>query len=272
MKTDENSANHIKIGDVFTPVRWACFAIEQFGIFERWMKGATIFDPTMGQGNLLIALVEYGVEKGFNLKELPILNLFGNEINTNYHKKALQFFLDEFNTDMSGNFSNRDILELPPVPYDIVLGNPPWQTFNDLPDNYKKKIKPCFEKYRLTGNKKNLLLGHSRIDIAALIIKATIQEFLKPGGNAYLFMPLSLLLNDGAHETFRSYTSTEAPFSPVEVFDFNKEDVFNKIATRYAGSFSEKQTPRVSHPVQNTEKQTMGTVSCNTTHFSIRRS
>lgn len=233
MKTDSCNTTQMQIGDVFTPFRWGRFAIEQFGIFERWIKGATIFDPTMGQGNLLIALIQYGVEKGFKPNELPLLNLFGNEINTIYHKEALQFFQNEFNTDMSGNFSNRDILELPSALYDIVLGNPPWQTFNDLPEAYKKKIKPYFEKYQLTGNKRNLLLGHSRIDIAALIIKATIRDFLIPGGDAYFFMPLSLLLNDGAHEAFRNYTSTEAPFSPVEVFDFNKEDVFNKIATRY---------------------------------------
>lgn len=92
----------------------------------------------MGQGNLLIALIQYGVEKGFKPNELPLLNLFGNEINTIYHKEALQFFQNEFNTDMSGNFSNRDILELPSALYDIVLGNPPWQTFNDLPEAYKK--------------------------------------------------------------------------------------------------------------------------------------
>lgn len=233
MKTDSCNTTQMQIGDVFTPFRWGRFAIEQFGIFERWMKGATIFDPTMGQGNLLIALIQYGVEKGFKPNELPILKLFGNEINTNYHKEALQFFQNEFNTDMSGNFSNRDILELPSVPYDIILGNPPWQTFNDLPEAYKKKIKPYFEKYQLTGNKRNLLLGHSRIDIAALITKATIRDFLIPGGDAYFFMPLSLLLNDGAHEAFRNYTSEEAPYAPMEVFDFNKEDVFNKIATRY---------------------------------------
>jgi len=233
MKTDSCNTTKIKIGDVFTPFRWGRFAIEQFGIFERWMNGSTVFDPTMGQGNLLITLVQHGVEKGFKPKELPILNLFGNELNTDYYQKALQFFQDEFNTDMSKNFSNLDILELPCEPFDIIFGNPPWQNFNDLPEAYKKKIKPHFEKYQLTGNKRKLLLGHSRIDIAALIIKATIRDFLIPGGDAYFFMPLSLLLNDGAHEAFRNYISAEAPFAPMEIFDFNKEDVFNKIATRY---------------------------------------
>jgi hypothetical protein len=223
----------LRIGDIFTPIPWGWFAIERFNIFQQWMDGATIFDPTMGQGHLLDALIRYGIETGSRIQDMPILNLFGNELNNKHFKEALKRFSQHFDLDMSKNFSNRDILEVPPKPYDIIFGNPPWQNFNDLPASYKEKIKPYFEQYNLTGNKKNLLLGHSRIDLAALIIKAAIQNFLRPNGNAYLFMPLSLLLNDGAHESFRSYTTNTADFAPIEVFDFNKKDVFKKISTRY---------------------------------------
>ncbi|WP_291862149.1 SAM-dependent DNA methyltransferase [Marinilabilia sp.] len=223
----------LRIGDVFTPIPWAWFAIERFNIFQQWMDGATIFDPTMGQANLLDALIRYGIDKGLQTQEMPIQKLFGNELNKKHYTLALKRFSQHFGMDMSQNFSNLDILELPPKPYDIIFGNPPWQNFNDLPASYKEKIKPYFEKYNLTGNKKNLLLGHSRIDLAALIVKAAIQNFLSPRGDAYLFMPLSLLLNDGAHESFRSYTTNTAAFAPIEVFDFNKEDVFKKISTRY---------------------------------------
>lgn len=235
MNTDIQSGNNtdLKIGDIFTPILWGRFAVEKFNIFHKWMDGATIFDPTMGQGDLLSALIIHGLDQGVKPKEMPILNLFGNEMNYSYYKQALQHFHSRFNIDMSPNFTNRDILELNPRKHDILLGNPPWQNFNDLPPAYKEKIKPAFEEFKLTGNKKDLLLGRSRIDIAALIIKASIQNFLKQKGEAFFFMPMSLLLNDGAHESFRNYTTNTTNFAPVEVFDFSNVTVFENIATRY---------------------------------------
>jgi hypothetical protein len=231
--TIENDDATLRIGDIFTPIQWGTFAVNHFGIFQKWMDGATIFDPTMGKGHLLSALIHQGKEQGLTITEMPILNLFGNELNTEHFSAALGLFQQQFGIDMSNNFSNRDILELPPKKYDIIIGNPPWQNYNDLPDSYKLKVKPFFEHFNLIANKKDLLLGRSRIDIAALIIKLTIQNFLKNNGNAYFFMPLSLLLNDGAHETFRNYSTHNTTFAPVEVFDFNKEPVFEKISTRY---------------------------------------
>ena len=54
-KTSSSDSRSLKIGAVFTPLRWAEFAIERFGLFERWLAGATVLDPTMGEGNLLEA-------------------------------------------------------------------------------------------------------------------------------------------------------------------------------------------------------------------------
>lgn len=46
-------------------------------------------------------------------------------------------------------------------------------------------------------------------------------------------MPLSLFLNDGANRNFRTYSIGEVKYSVDAVFDFNDEDVFGGIATRY---------------------------------------
>lgn len=232
MKTPE-SEKKLKIGDIFTPLEWGEFAISQFDIFTRWIGGATIFDPTMGQGHLLEALIAYGQKQGYSSKELPIHKLYGNELNHSHYKKALSIFRERYNLDMSNNLWNKDLLDLPRQTFDIILGNPPWQNYVDLPESYKKKIRPFFSRYDLIANKRNLLLGGSRIDIAALIIQVSIAGFLKEEGDAYFFMPLSLLLNDGAHQTFRTYKIHKTSFAPMRVFDFNKEKVFQKVSTRY---------------------------------------
>jgi len=243
-----NDSHDKKIGTVFTPLRWGKFAVEQFDIFPEWMNGATVFDPTMGSGRLLEALVDFGLGQGYSISELPLESLFGNELNSGYFNDALQLFREKFKVDMSANFSNADILELSPKPYDIILGNPPWQNFVDLPDDYKEKIKSAFTTYDLIDNRKNLLLGGSRIDLAALVVQRTIADFLKPHGNAFFFLPLSLLLNDGAHRYFRKFKIHNCIFSLERIYDFNDLSVFDKILTRY-GLVKFKRDKKTSFPV-----------------------
>lgn len=226
------SNKDIQIGDVFTPVSWGEFAVEKFDLFNKWIQGARLFDPTMGEGNLLESLITYGLAKGYSLNELPTQNLFGNELNTVYFQTAKKKFLHQYGLDFSTQLTNEDFLKLPPKAYDIVFGNPPWQNFVDLPETYKEQIKNEFHRYDLIGNRQSLLLGGSRIDLSALIIQKAIQE-LQPNGEAVVFMPLSLLLNEGAHKHFRTYSIGEVHYALKTVYDFNKDDVFGGIATRY---------------------------------------
>ncbi|MCS6821647.1 MAG: hypothetical protein NZ551_07245 [Microscillaceae bacterium] len=238
------SDKELKIGDVFTPLKWGEFAIEKFELFSKWLNGASIFDPTMGEGNLLEALISYGLKKGFTIDSLPTYRLFGNELNTDYYTKAIEKFSKQYGLDMAANFSNEDILRLTPCKYDIIFGNPPWQNFVDLPESYKQQIKSYFFKYDLVENSRNLLLGGSRIDIAALIIRIALKDFLKQNGEAIIFMPLSLLSNDGANRNFRTYSVREVKYCLSTVFDFNDIDVFAGIATRYGlGHFIRDKNP-----------------------------
>jgi hypothetical protein len=235
MATQRSKSIHtnLEIGAVFTPLQWGEFAIDQFGVFEKWMAGATVFDPTMGSGDLLEALVKTGLRKGFSIEELPLKSLHGNELNTVFHKQAVQKFEEEYGVDMRNNFENEDFLKLGALAYDIILGNPPWANFNDLPTAYKEEIKEHFFTYDLVKSGQKLLLGGSRIDLAALIIQRAILDFLQDSGDAYFFMPLSLLLNDGANEQFRTYSIGKVSFAPLKVYDFGSSQIFQGVATRY---------------------------------------
>lgn len=229
-----NSAHsQLRIGDVFTPTCWGEFAIQVFGIFEQWMQGASIFDPTMGEGHLLHALVSYGQSKGYTPEQMPLHQLFGNEIHLPHYQTTINSFLKKYNKDLSANFWNQDLLKLPPRPFDILLGNPPWKTFQELPPSYKETAKAGFLNYDLVENKKDLLLGRSRIDLAALIVQKSMKDFLKHKGKAYFFLPLSLFLNDGASEHFRNYQVHDISYAPIHLYDFYKVTAFEGITTRY---------------------------------------
>ena len=227
------SFGRLAIGAVYTPLEWAGFAIKKFGIFEAWISGKTIFDPTMGEGNLLSALAEYGTSRGYKLSRLPFENLFGLELSAASYKKALQFFSTRYGVDMSGNFYNADIFNFGDRKFDLLFGNPPWRNFVDLPKNYREYIKPFFIEYGLTPDTKKLLLGGSRIDIAALVIQKTIIDNLHKNGEAVFFLPLSLFLNDGAHAAFRQFQAKNCNYTLRSIYDLENTGAFEKIATRH---------------------------------------
>ena len=226
LKSFDSSDKKLHIGDVFTPTLWGEFAVDTFGIYDKWLAGATIFDPTMGEGNLLEALITFGISKGKLVHELPTERLFGNELNTEHFERALVKFDQIFGLDMRSNFTNCDLLQLEKRSFDILFGNPPWQNFVDLPESYKQQIKPYFFDYHLAENAKQLLLGGSRIDLSALITVIALKDFLTENGEAFLFLPLSLFLNDGANKSFRSYSIGDLQYSLQSIHDFNTHTVF----------------------------------------------
>ncbi len=244
------SDHSLKIGDIFTPKESVDFAINQFGIFDDWLAGKTIFDPTCGDGNLLFFLVEHGLDKGYSLQDLPLNNLYGNELNLSYHQKAVDRFQAAFSYDISQQISNRDIFKIETEKkYDVIFGNPPWQNFVDLPENYKTFIKPFFKKYQLIAKGKSTLLGNSRVDICALVIKKVITDHLIANGKGYFFLPLSLFLNDGAHAVFRQMSMPNDEYFAVNrIFDFKGIKAFDGIATRYGlAEFERNKTQE--HPI-----------------------
>ncbi|MFN0033836.1 MAG: Eco57I restriction-modification methylase domain-containing protein [Saprospiraceae bacterium] len=225
----------LSIGAVFTPLDWAEFAIREFGIYEAWMSGKTVFDPTMGEGNLLEALVKIALNRGFKVSEIPVERLFGVELNTDFFERFFVKMKASYGVEMPRkNFENADIFFLErEQKFDLILGNPPWMNFTDLPEGYKNQLKPKFFEHDLIGNAKDLLLGGSRIDVAALVVQKAIAQNLRAGGTAVFFLPLSLLLNDGANKHFRTYRINGTRYRIETVFDFNDAGVFEGIATRY---------------------------------------
>ena len=183
------------IGAVFTPEHWAEWLLERYKITEQWMEGKRVLDPTCGEGFFLKALISDAVKKGKKLTELPLENLFGIEKESEYITTFLKDFKDRFRKPFpEKNIIHADIiLDNPSVKTDILVGNPPWQNFVDLPEKYKPCIKQAFIDCNLTGDKRQLLLGASRIDISALVVCKTVSDNLTDNGTACFFLPLGLL-------------------------------------------------------------------------------
>jgi len=113
-KNSTSHSNTLAIGAVFTPLEWAVFAIEKYNLFEKWLQGATIFDPTMGEGNLLEAFLKIAQDKGYDLQTLPIDNLFGIELNEQFFHNFFEKITTKYKIKLpANNFKNSDIFFCP---------------------------------------------------------------------------------------------------------------------------------------------------------------
>lgn len=223
------------IGAVFTPLQYAQDTIITCGLYEKWRAGAIILDPTAGSGNFIEAFIKIAKLNGDEITSDLLGNLYAVEMQKTFITDFYKKIKDEYDIDFPAEnyilgdylFTNLNIQA------DFIIGNPPWLNFCDLEFHYKEKIKHLFLETGLARNKKELLLGSSRIDIAALIIYESIRKNLKIGGEALFYLPLSLFLNDGAHNGFRSAINIDKIFSLNYILDYKNYQIFPNVSTRY---------------------------------------
>ena len=99
------------IGEVNTPLSWGLWAAERYGLVNRWLEGATVLDPTMGEGNLLEAFLYAGVQRGIPPDRLPVQTLFGIERQGEKITQFLQRVKDRYALELPpGNFTEADLL------------------------------------------------------------------------------------------------------------------------------------------------------------------
>ncbi len=231
MKTFQKNSN---VGRIFTPKNWAQWVIKKYNILDKWTQGARIIDPTCGQGVFFHALLELSRKNGIRVSNSSLSNLVGVEINQgdkiHFLKEVKRKFAIDFPEE---NFITADYLDLnSQLKFDIAVGNPPWINFTELDNKLKIKLRPKFEKYGLVRNKKDALLGSSRVDLAALVIQKCMNDDITAGGYGYFFIPLSLLFNEGANKFFRPKSNETCVFSVQDIFDFENSVVFSNVSTR----------------------------------------
>jgi len=235
MATSISHLDAVKIGEVFTPVEWAEWLIDRWGLYERWIAGATICDPTAGQGSFAIALLRMASSRGVHLTPKLLSRLTLIELHSEHLLEFKHRALQDFSVDFpSSQLLVRDVITDPPdIKFDFLVGNPPWANFTDLQARYKEKLKPFFVSEGLVPDRKKVLLGSSRTDVAALVLKVVLGKLLRRNGVGCFYLPLSLFTGDDAHRGFRDYVANHRRFAVEEVREFSETKVFNGIGTSY---------------------------------------
>lgn len=114
--------------------------------------------------------------------------------------------------------------------FDIIVGNPPWVDWKNLPSNYRDKIKNtvCIDNSLFSGAGRT---GGINLNICALISNVVANRFLKENGTLAVLMPKSLI-HQASYEGFRKFklkdkgrlylqeihdwTEAGHPFNPVK--------------------------------------------------------
>lgn len=243
MDTKTSHLIDVNIGKVFTPLKWAEWLINRWDIFNAWIDGAHICDPTAGQGAFALAMLHIARRKGIPITPERLSRLTLIEIVHSHLEQFRENVKSEFGVDFptSQIFCQDVIMDVHDKKYDILVGNPPWANFGDLPTSYKANVKPFFLQEDLIPDRQKTLLGSSRVDIAALVLKVVLGRLLEKNGVGYFYLPTSLFFGDGAHSGFRNYSARCSPngidssrdFSVDTVYEWTSTKVFEGIGTSY---------------------------------------
>lgn len=114
--------------------------------------------------------------------------------------------------------------------FDIVVGNPPWIDWKNLPEGYRRRLVDlCISRHLFSGD--GGITGGINLNVCALIANVSAQNWLKPKGALGFLMPESLIfqqsyegfrkifLNKGKRlyfQKFVDWTNAGHPFSPVQ--------------------------------------------------------
>lgn len=238
------------VGAVMTPLRWAKWLVRESGFVSKWAQGATICDPTAGRGVFAHAMVDVASEDGLEVNDGMLSRLFLVEREAAF----LREFHESFQFKYKRAFPKQNtvyadiVLENPSRKFDLLVGNPPWVNFNDLPQTYKEQLKRAFIANGLVEDNQLLLLGCARVDLSALVLAVAMKKNLETHGEGVFFLPLSLFQNDGAHAGFRRYAIGGTTFRPVEMWAFTETEVFPEVTTRF-GAVRFERDAVASYPI-----------------------
>ena len=116
--------------------------------------------------------------------------------------------------------------------FDIIVGNPPWVRWSNLPELYRQRIKPTCEQYTIFSE--TPYHGGNELDISGMITYTVADKWLKPGG-ALTFVITQTHFQSPSSQGFRSFRINEKyNLVPERIDDLKRLKPFPKVANKTA--------------------------------------
>lgn len=123
--------------------------------------------------------------------------------------------------------------------FDIIVGNPPWIDWKNLPQGYRDRIKQlCVDRRLFSGDG---ITGGINLNVCALISNVAAQNWLKDNGTIGFLMPENLIFQQ-SYEGFRKfYLDGDNRLYFQRLVDWNKAGKpFAPVGHRFLGFFIAK--------------------------------
>ncbi len=92
------------------------------------------------------------------------------------------------------------------IPFDYVVGNPPWIAWDNLSADDRQATKPLWKRYGLfTLSANEARHGGGKKDLSMLMLYAAADRYLKPGGRLGMVITQTLFQTKGAGDGFRRF-------------------------------------------------------------------
>ncbi|OQB37005.1 MAG: N-6 DNA Methylase [Candidatus Latescibacteria bacterium ADurb.Bin168] len=138
---------------------------------------------------------------------------------------------------------------------DFVAGNPPWVNWENLPEDYRNKMKPLWKAYglfSLSGSAGRH--GGGKKDLSMLFVYCGVDRFLRNGGKLGFVITQSVFKTQGAGDGFRrlrfARDARTTYLKPLAVADLSAIQVFEGATNRTAVFVCEKQRESFQYPVK----------------------
>ncbi|MGI3070133.1 Eco57I restriction-modification methylase domain-containing protein [Vibrio alginolyticus] len=103
--------------------------------------------------------------------------------------------------------------------FDLIVGNPPWIDWKNLPAGYRERIKTlCLERHLFSGDG---VTGGINLNICALISNVAAENWLSKSGVLSFLMPHNLIFQQ-TYEGFRDFEVSDGRLYLQELFDWSK--------------------------------------------------
>ena len=116
--------------------------------------------------------------------------------------------------------------------FDVIIGNPPWVRWSNLPEQYRERIKPTCERYTIFSE--TPYHGGNELDISGMITYTVGDKWLKSGG-ALVFVITQTHFQSPSSQGFRSFRIDDSSnLIPEHVDDLKLLKPFPKVANKTA--------------------------------------
>lgn len=122
--------------------------------------------------------------------------------------------------------------------FDLIVGNPPWIDWKNLPEGYRERVKNlCLERHLFSGDG---MTGGINLNICALISNVAADNWLSKNGILSFLMPQNIVFQQ-TYEGFRRFETSNGRLYLQQIFDWAKSGhPFKPVQMKFSTYFFSK--------------------------------